>query len=337
MSTVDQMDEDNITVIKAAIEDYQSTIHAIQCFISITTWKDGEVIPDSHSSIGRKMDTSTANPIESNNTVTPDIVIQRTELLGYVAEVKKSLPQNQDYWRKIVEQLRKYDDDLVGWWTDDELIEEMCVVLLLHISRVADFRDFLIKKMSEETIEFKNPVCLVEFTRSPEMIEFIFLRNFWGEIKDHEVADVLRSGKQIPIEKVVSTYGVKKYYDSVPETVHTMVILWQDVFNPMRSDVEFDESQRAWPLKVSISDLTTELQKLYGSPGGGAREVSFPKPPWIKTALDNFVKQGLAKPLEEDGYVVFFKLLKTDLIERFAKHESKKADEKNTSEQIALF
>jgi hypothetical protein len=57
---------------------------------------------------------------------------------------KKSLPQNNnDNWRDVVDQLLKYDDDLTGWWTDNEFISVSCPVLLLHISRSADFGMYL--------------------------------------------------------------------------------------------------------------------------------------------------------------------------------------------------
>lgn len=129
--------KDNITLkkVKENSEDYRTTILALQAIIGFLTWdkKNNRRIRGSKDSFGRKMDTSAKNQIAPNSTITPDAIIQKDISLGYIVEAKKSLPNNQEHWQKIVNQIKKYDDNLKGWWTDSELIGRICLILLLAL------------------------------------------------------------------------------------------------------------------------------------------------------------------------------------------------------------
>ncbi|MBE0410774.1 MAG: hypothetical protein IBX69_13705 [Anaerolineales bacterium] len=331
----------NIEDIKQNIENYRTTIHALQALVSIVTWdkSDNQILEGAQTSFGRRMDTSPNNRIMPDHYVTPDIVIQRTQNLGYVVEAKKSLPVNQDYWQKTVFQLLKYDDDLLGWWTNDELMETTCLILLLHQPRSFDFRKYLEDYLDKESIEFKNKCSIVEFNRSSEVKEFIFLRKYWGSICDESISSGLESGKDVPVEKVLVSYGEKKFYDSEPIIEYIMVILWQDLFTDMKTGVEYNEAHKAWLLNINIDDLTVELQKLFGSESNEYREIKYPKTSWVRKAMDAFVKIKLAKKANNGkDYKVLFKYLHGDPIEKFSKHrEQPDEDIGIKAEQLTFF
>jgi hypothetical protein len=319
--------DESLTVqqIRERIEDYQTTIHAILCFISVVVWDDStNALQDgSKYSIGRKMDASPENRISPSETLTPDIVIQKVSNLGYVVEAKKSLPEKNNHWKNTVDQLVKYDDNLLGWWSSDGKLDTHCIILLLEISRSADFKDYLEEKIDSGDLEFVRPFSLIEFTRSPEAQQYLFVRKLFGDIEDGLVSAKLHSGCKVPIEGVLATFGEMKFYDTHPPLEHTMVILWQNIFTDLKTSVDYDDSLRAWPLLVNADSLTEELQKLYGKQSNGHREVSFPRKSWIKQALDAFVQINLAARSTNDGhYVISFKLLRGDLIERFSKNRA---------------
>jgi hypothetical protein len=329
--------------IKEGVEDYLATIYALQAFVSLTTWdkQSNCQLQDSHYCIGRKMDTSPSNGVSPSNSVTPDAVIQRRSSLGYVVEAKKSLPQNVDNrWRSVVKQLEKYDDDLVGWWTSDQTIQEHCVVFLLELARAVDFAKYIDLVNDEEGWTFKKDASIVEFARLDGMKENVWLRKTWGQIKGKDISDALESGIKIPLEPVVASYGDKKFYDSPPNSPeHTMYIMWQIIFNEKKAEVAFDEERKAWPLDVNLDDLTSDLQRLYGSTGANEREVRFPKVKWVREAMDAFVKLNLAVSAGNGkDYIVLFKRITGDIIERFAKHRQvkEKTDSSDSPQQLSL-
>lgn len=323
------------------IEDYTTTIQALQSLISFVTWDTTleEPLEGSNISIGRKMDTSEANHVSPNTVVTPDAVIQRDAIVGYVVEAKKSLPLEKDHWRSVVDQLLKYDDDLTGWWTDNERLEKCCIVLLIEISRSASFANYLESVLEAEDLEFGSPFSIVEFTRSPEVREFIFIRKNSGDFLPSDLSLRLEEGSKIPIEDVVATYGDLKFYDSEPVLEYTMQILWQVLFNEQRVEVDYDEEERAYLLHVNVENLSHDLQKLYGSSGSESRGVAFPQIQWVQKAMEAFVALNLAQRANPPhDYVVLFRRIQGDVLERFVKHRQGigKTQAAGSSEQLRL-
>ncbi len=324
--------------IRNRLEEYRTTVHALCCLMGALTWDPSARarLASARHSMGRRMDTSPSNAVSPSNTVTPDAVIQSSGALGYVIEAKKSLPRDVRLWEDDAKQLKKYDDDLTGWWTPDGTVPLHNVMLLLEIARSADFRNYLSSLTDDHKLEFVKPFALIEFTPSPNGKMFLFLRKLSGTIHDPSISQQLASGIKVPLEDVLGDYGDKKYYDARPIPEYTMEILWQHVFTPMKESVQYDHSLRAWPLPVSVSHTTHELQRLFGSQGGDPRDVKYPDEDWVEEALDAFVSIGLAKrSAAPKTYVIHFKRLKGDVIERFTLHRAP-TDDVAPPEQLPL-
>ena len=337
----DELNKELIT-IQNQMEDYESTIRAGQSFISLVTWEkeNSTRIMNSHFSCGRKMNTSGSNLISKNCEVTPDVVIQRLPDLGYIVEIKKSLPREKKEWDEVAKQIIKYADKLIGWWNPpNELIQTQCVVLLIHMSRGKDFSEYFKNFLQKNRIELEIDISIIEFSRSDERVNNYFLRTQFGEIKDVEINKRLLSGVTIPTEPVVASYGKQKFTDSEPPfPEYTMSILWQDIFNskPRRT---LDPKSKVYLFEINVQDLTFELQKLYGSEGNSYRDVEFPQVSWIKSALDAFVEIKYAEKIDNENYRIFFKFIRDpDLISHFVKRKKKQPKVKKESvNQPTLF
>jgi len=325
-------------VIKNILEDYESTIRAGQSFISLVTWEDTDKINGSKYSMGRRMNTTDQNLVEKNIEVTPDIIIQRQSNLGYVVEIKKSLPLERREWEEVSKQLIKYDDDLIGWWNSpNELIEKQCVILLIHMTRSRDFTDYFLEYVSKKKINFRNEVSIIEFTRSDERTPFYLLRKIYGDISDNNIEEKLYSGIAIPIEKVIVSYGNQKFCDCEPPAVeYTMSILWQDIFNSLRENT-IDPKSKSYQIKINLSELTIDVQKLCGSSDGDDRNVAFPKKQWIKNALNEFCEIGLAERIDDENYIILFRFIRKDPISEFIKLRNRiNKNKKSTATQLTL-
>ncbi|NMC86385.1 MAG: hypothetical protein GYA58_13980 [Anaerolineaceae bacterium] len=331
-------DEKDITEIKNRIEDYESTIQAGQSFISLVTWDNSHILKESKYSFGRRMSMSDNNYLNHSGEITPDIVIQRSQELGYVVEIKKSLPKEKKEWEEIAKQIIKYDNISTGWWNSNEKINTQCVILLIHISRSVDFRDYFITYITTNNIHLKHKVSIVEFSRADERVHNYLLRKQYGEIENPNIDQKLYSGIPIPIEKVVASYGNQKFYDSEPPCIeYTMAILWQDIFNSRKGSKK-DTQHRAYIIELSLSQLTEEMQKLYGATGKSQHDVEFPQESWIRKAMEGFVDLGLAKKLTDNNYRVFYKYLRQDPISYFANSRKRiKSKQVSNGEQLSLF
>lgn len=334
----------SLTQVKERIDEYQGTVHAIQAFVSMTTWdkQTRQKRSDANFSLGRRMATSSQNRVSPNSEVTPDVVIQVGNKLGYTLEVKYSMPKDKQHWVDDANQLLKYDDDLKGWWTRNESISDHCNALLIEQGRVVRFVEYLEEWMKENQIGFSLTTSVIQFSKSDNAYPYYFLQSRWGEILDDALSARLKYGEKIPIEKVVGTYGHKKFYDTEPPAIEfTMSVIWQDIFTPDGIAGQHDKRLGGIPLYVNLDGLTLELQRLFGQTSDTPRDVEFPRKDWIRTAMDEFVNIGLARRLEDNpdryDYLVIFRQIKKELLEYFVESRKKTLAKGPKAKQLNLF
>jgi hypothetical protein len=286
------------------------------------------------------METSEENPVSPTETVTPDLTAQKSPSYGLVAEVKRSLPSDSDHWDRYLEQLQKYDDELVGWWTDTETVATSDAALLIHQSRSRAFLRYLQEQINENPEILSERAAIVEFNRSDEANAYVFFRKEWGGISDPELRESLENGVPVPIDAVLRSFGQVQFYDSPPPIPWLMALLWTDLFLSSYDPSAYDEIKKATPIEVTVEQITEELQKAYGS---GAlpcdeRAQVFPKSIWIRRALEALVHAKLAIPGEDpESYTILYRVLKGDILERFVRMtESGPTPEKPPEPQTAL-
>jgi len=322
--------EELLQASRNRINDYEQTVNAILAFAAFVVHDGTKQRPNSQFGFGRRLTTSPNNPSPSID-ITPDLVAQKSEKYGIVAEAKKSLDQNPSNWPQHVEQLRKYDDALEGWWTKNEKINEYNSVMLIHQSRGRLFRDFLEAQKNENSDSVGPNTCVVEFNESPESEPYYFFRINFGKILDHDLMDGLYTGRPIPLEEVKKSYSNIQYCDAKPPMQLLLIRLWIDYFPSKLEEGEYDDKTKSTNIQVNVSDITDELQKAFGSQAmyKDHRAGEFPKQKWIRDALDRLVHYNLAIPAEANGeYIIFFRNFRDEVLERFIKYEAQKGERK---------
>lgn len=335
--------EDKKAELKNTVNNYQQTTKALLAFSSFVVHDGTAQRSDANFGIGRKMKTSNKNKISKMSEVTPDLVAQKSLEYGVIAEVKKSLPNKSEYWNRYLEQFAKYDDDLTGWWTTNEKITNFNCLLLIHQSRSRVFVDF-VKAISATNPEIisKN-TAIIEFNSSDETASYYFFRLEHGDIVDDDLKTSLYQGINIPLDKVLRTYPNIKYYDSEPPTLLILTDLWADVLPSKIPEGERDEESNRVKISISVQEITNELQKAYGSKNfvADSRAVEFPRPKWIKKALDELVRFKLAIPPTDgsSNYEIHYHAFKKDILERFVElcTENDKQSKKTPETQQKLF
>ena len=316
--------EELLKASRDRINDYEQTVNAILAFAAFVVHDGTKQRPNSQFGFGRRLTTSPNNPSPSIE-ITPDLVAQKSKKYGIVAETKKSLDQNLSNWNQHVEQLRKYDDNLQGWWTENEKIDESNAVMLIHQSRGRLFKNFLEARKDADSVGPNT--CIVEFNESLESEPYYFFRLDFGVILDHELMDGLYTGRQVPLEEVKKSYSNIQYNDAKPPMQLLLIRLWTDYFPSKLEEGEYDDKSKSTNIQVNVSDVTDELQKAFGSQAldRDHRSGEFPKKRWIREALDQLVHYKLATPGKTNGeYVIFFRTFRDEVLERFIKYEMQK-------------
>lgn len=329
--------------IRDKIDNYESTIQGLQAFHKAISWRNSAVVEHEHS-FCRRMTLNQGSIPDNERDVTPDLVVQIASALGYVIEAKRSLPKNQEHWGRVIDQLQKYDTSLIGWWTENELVPTSNTVLLIWTKFLTEFAAYLDDKIEKGLVRFQGPVSLVEFSKIQETTEIVFLRRDWGTVIDQEMTDELTRGISIPLEQVIGAAERQlKFYDDPPETEYVMTILWNDILTSKLPELKYDKTLKAWPVEVTVTGLTSELQRLFGSAGNETRERKFPREAWIRKALEAFIALNLAERLDsKDSYLVKYKTtLRTgvsgDLIDIFSRHRLDKPGKERAPKQLQLF
>jgi hypothetical protein len=321
-------------IIKYEAEYYRTTIVALSIFSDLL--KQGN--PLAQSSFGRKMTTSENNNISKNNDQTPDLVVQVSESEGYVCEAKATMSKNDNGWIDHVQQLQRYDDDLMGWWTTDQKLKNVSnTILLVDYEKSIKFRNLVVNKIAKEELVFKNPVGFVGFAQQSSPVESLVFSLDWGNIYNRKIHTELSERKRVPLEDYIATQDRKKFSDTQPPVEYVMEVLWTHLFNEMSINVEYGIKIKSWPIPVNINDLTKELQRAYGQQSSGEREVCFPQSKWIRNALDHFEVIGLAIKVDVEKYIVYYKHLRGDLFEKFYSARKKMEEKIEKKRQGDLF
>lgn len=327
------MPQDNpLRKILNEVEDYEETVIAIIAFSHEVCWDSGNKrkIPSSCFMIGRRM--GKIDPAEnSEHNLTPDIVIQLNSGYGIIAEVKKKISSDRKYWHRTFDQIKKYDENLIGWLTNSETIKNYDLTLLTHITRKVDITDYYKGKFNEGGYHYRNKFSIVAFNKGGERDEFLYLEKHYGEFSDQILNERLRRVVAIPLETVLPLYSIK-FYDSPPPMPYLINILWIDIF-PQFLSFEADNSdlKKCPIIKLNVAEVTEKLRSQFSQRIDDTRQQEIPRQDWIKEAMEALVRLKLARR-HTDGanvYEVDFKPVRNP-IDYFAK-KIKKSKGKNIS------
>ncbi|HEX7153164.1 MAG TPA: hypothetical protein VF618_16885 [Thermoanaerobaculia bacterium] len=312
--------EDEVKSALDAGDDYRSTVNAMLAFSAFVVHDGTSPREKSHFGFGRRMTTSSANIVAASGDITPDLVAQKSDSYGVVAEVKRSLPLDRTRWIVPLKQLRKYDDELTGWWTENERIAEADATLLLHQTRSRAFIGVLEAERAKDAEAVGAHTSVIEFSQSNERQQNYFFRLEWGGIRDNDLSARLKDGVSIPIMRVLSTFPNVIFYDADPPTAWFVAFLWIDYFTALAAGGEYDANLKAVPVDVNAAVIADELQKAYGSQllERDMRSVEFPSVRVVRRALDALVAIKLAMALPKGEYRILYRQIKDDVYQRFA-------------------
>jgi hypothetical protein len=299
---------DKVEKLLDEMDNYRQTVGAILALGTILIR-----YYDATFRVGRKLNPSPQNRVQNHDEITPDILAQGKEL-NLIGEVKKSFPQEEDWWLKDLKQIEKYDDDLTNWVNDNVKTHDL--MLLTHLSRSVQFKDFVEKKLQEKAVIFERPLSIVEFVRNSERHTFWTLRKAWGNISNNTLNKYLTESINLRADNIVSELSSVWFYDSEPEVPYTMSLIWGKIFPDKATMEKFREAggKKIIELIFTIDEIVEKCKQYFSMP-----DSSFPQKAWIIKVMDGFVKLKRAKNISGETYTVYYHKIGTDMLETFAK------------------
>jgi len=309
--------------IQNKIDDYEQTIIAIVGFMNFYRYDSNN---DPIILFQGRKPSMTQN--DSADFVTPDIGVMLPDNTGVLGEVKHSFPKEQDYWIRAFEQLMKYDNDLIGWPNNSEIVSTHDLVLLTHQARARAIKNYFHEKLATGEISFNRPFCIVEYNRTSQNQEFFFFRAEEGGLSDELVNKKLQDGASVPMGVFLNEYAAVKLYDNKPELTYLMFLIWNYVVLDKASDNELFRSlasNQKLDVPFTVDEIFEVLRNGYSfhilNTDNSDRQPQIPKKTWIKEACQKFVSWGEAKWDDDQKTAITFKCHKkySDSLQHFIK------------------
>lgn len=319
--------ETSARALDEAINTYSDTVHALNCFGHILVWDDKANThrPGCTFILGPRVQTSSGNKIAPGTTVTPDLMAVVTSGYGIVAEAKLSFHGSVRDRQDDLNQLMKYDDDLVGWPTPTERIDKSDTALLVHYSRKGDSRDVLEAATNGGKFRTARNFAAVCFTRITQTQEYMALEHFWGAFSDDGIQKRLRPC-MVPLEAVLP-FCPAKMYDAPPPLPLLTQLAWDHVFNRLVREEAFQSGKRALEIKCSVQEVRDRLAEACGPPRACLRQPEIPQLDWVKAMFEFLVTAKLAVRAKgsADQYTVLYRRKKLAFfVKKYAKSISRK-------------
>ena len=290
------------------VDNYDQSVNATLAVLHLYKFDDSLKLIDQSikSWFGKKM---------KPGDITPDLLIQLNDKRGVIIELKRSFPKNDkkgnDLWQEEFTQIKTYDQNLRGWETPTEKIEEQDLILLTSQKLGINVCDYIDGKQLTFN-DFSKTFSVWQFNPSSGIKQAVFLQKIKGEVTDFKnvTNQRLRAGIPIALEYLLTSGLSKvKFIDYKPNAVYLMSVLWDFVFSSIPSDEDWrnareSKSGKLVDIPVKIDELRNILNQNFTLNG----QNGVIKNEWIKEAIDNLVKLKLARKGKIDcDYVIKFR------------------------------
>jgi len=322
--------KDLYSAVKDKIDDYEQTIHALIGFMNFYRYDDDKKIFKDHVIVFQGWRLEPINEetysSEAGKTpfVTPDLGILYAPNQGVLVEAKKSFPSDREHWMDTFDQLMSYDNDVVGWPTANEKVDQHDIVLLLDQTRgVAVLRYYQSKEGKE--IKFERPFIIIQFNRVDNRNHYYFFQKIYGSLSDKNIEGRLVEGVPVPMDVFVNIYSMIKIYDDKPPIPYLIELIWTNVISLKASeDPKFERLKKNQKLEIML-DLDDIVQDLHQEftfqviyPTNSPRQKKIPRRGWIVEACEQLIQLGEAKWLdsEKKKVTIYFRKYE-DILDHF--------------------
>jgi hypothetical protein len=286
--------------LREEINDYRQSIQAMIGFVNFYVYDDAKKRMRSDVIVFQGWDLiptsgKDAQPPPGAASVTPDFGILMPDRKGVVGEVKKSFPRDHERWSKAFRQLMGYDNNLLGWPSEDGAVDDHDVVLLTHQSRAVAVGDYYLAKQESGEVRFTKPFVIVEFNESVEARPFYFFRRTLGQLSHRLLDGRLREGVQVPMEVLVEKYSTIRFYDAPPQQPYMIEQIWTNVVTPAAADLPgfkaLHRRTQKLDIVVTVDQIVDQLREGFSFRPINCDEdrARVPERGWVKDACQAIV------------------------------------------------
>lgn len=317
--------------IQAQIDDYRDTIFSILGFCSLWFF---DAATNQNRTYVKVFQGRHLSPVDKDSQITheqhkkdvcPDLGIVIRDQVGILGEVKKNFPKGHDErGKEIFAQLKAYDQELIGWPTNNERLQSHELVLLVHQTTSRAAQDFYTKDVKEGDLRFDRPFSIVQFNRSDQRVPYFFFQLVEGKIDKIEGSVDLYHGIQVPMKNLLALYSVIKLYDAKPPLAYLLNLIWDHVLTPLASeDPKFERLRINQKLEITVvvEDIIKRLHEGFSffrwHTQYPNRQPQVPHKEWVQEACQFLVEVKEARWAKDNTELIVFYRKYADVLAHF--------------------
>jgi hypothetical protein len=328
--------DDGVEYLRVECNNYDQTVQAIKALAHELLWDDqGKALtPGGAAFVGRRMDTSPKNRVSPNTKVTPDLAVRASLDTAFVAEAKLALSASQEQRKKKILEVAKYDDDLVGWDTQDGRVRNHDIIIVVRHFHGKDVQQDIVELRQSGALVFERKLALVCFAIVEEAQTWMSLELLDGGLSDGNKDRKLRRRLAIALDHVAANpiFGHVMLYDAKPPQPWIMDRIHEVITSDLTPDEHLGLREEGAARKVvAVEDLRKNLSQSFGPGQPTDRTPEIPRQAWVEEAMDLFVKMGWATRQPRKRYIYTVKNRRapfTQFLRVCAKDMMKKSEDK---------
>ncbi|MBE3096972.1 MAG: hypothetical protein IMZ44_07555 [Planctomycetes bacterium] len=296
--------------LELAGDNYAQTVMALCAFANEILFDDDLRKPHASGSVhcGRRFTTSHANRHSRNTDVTPDLAVLGPADYRVIAEAKLGFDSDPKKFaarvQEVVEQIEKYDDDLVGWPGTHKPSGKPPNHDLAVLVNFEDAKRLARELKNRRT---SGTFCV---NRAFAIVSIVRVTRATGEwptltLEDGALSDVAKTAKletRIPINPAHLNanphIGLVKMYDCPPPLPTMMLLIYKAIIDNLTLDeLEQYNLETRVEKAVTLADLQAWVSA-YAFKKHDLRDPTLPEVEWLAKAIRVLLKMGwLARKL----------------------------------------
>lgn len=223
----------------------------------------------------------------------PDFICQKDDF-GIYGEIKSSITTNGLGIKKEIEDIKRLEEEFVGWKTENGEIEKFAIWLLIFRESIGEF----LKEFKKEQI--KRDILISSWDRiySLKKASDVFsIKTEYGSLGNKNLDEECSKLPEVEEDKILNDFENIKFFKQDPPILYLLEFLWMDVFTSYSEGDDFI---------ISVKELYEHIKKYYPIWANISGEQEQVKLKWIKGGLDILKKIDLAETIEEQKFKILF-------------------------------
>lgn len=224
----------------------------------------------------------------------PDFICQEENKFGIYGEIKSSITTNSLGIKKELSDLKRLENEFIGWKTENGEIRDFAIWLLIFNESVKPFLEEFKKEKFGKKILISSWDRIFSLKKASDIF---VIRKKHGSLGIENLDEKFSNTNEIEEDKILEDFEEIKFFKQKPPIIYLLEFLWMDVFTSYSEGGDFEVTPRG------LYDTIKQFYPIWANIPGEQEQVRLR---WINEALEILFKVNLAEKKEKEKFKVLF-------------------------------